>query len=1195
MGEIVDEFLQRLSRDERPEVEEYARRYPQLATVLRHMLPMFRVMHSSAADQSKQAEEPAAAFEPEGPLGDFRIVREIGRGGMGIVYEAVQISLGRRVALKVLPFAAALDAKQLQRFKNEAQAAAHLHHQNIVPVYAVGSERGVHYYAMQFIEGQSLAQLIRDLRFRFFDFGEDDSASAASPSSVSPPSEIENLKSEISNRTVVALSTLRSTVEPGFFRIVAGLAVQASRALEHAHSRGVVHRDIKPANLLIDGQGNLWVTDFGLAQVQTDSRLTLTGDLVGTLRYMSPEQALAHPIGVDYRTDIYSLGTTLYELLTLQPAFSGRDRQELLRQIASEEPKPPRRVNRTVPVELETIVLKAMAKSPAERYATSQELADDLERFLQDEPIRAKRPTLVQRARKWARRHRPVVWSATLALTVCLTVLAGVFGWAVRDRSARQSRHASDLQAAVEEALHCQREGNWPRAQAAAIRAKSLLQDEVTQTEFAERVRVLLCDLADEEADRKLLASLDDIQMRQAELNVKEDRFALPDTLPDYRRAFDEYGLRANVMTTEAGADLVRRRPRAVRNIIVAALDHWHILARYRGAAEARWLEQVLSTADPDPWRQSVRAARRRNDRAALSELAREVDVAVQPPEALFVLEVGLSQRGAKDAVISLLTRAQETFPGDFWINHDLGMALRDCQPPQHAEAIRFLTAATALRPESPGARLNLGNAHLDAGRLDEALAAFRKAVRLKPEYAMAHNNIGVTLTRMGRQEEAITEYRRAIELNPSHFLAHVNLAKSLAEVSRFEEAIPVVRRIVELKPDFVEGHFRLGVALARTGRPDEALAAYRRTIELKPDFAEAHCNVGKILCNQRRLDEAITAQRKAIELKPELAMAHYDLALALAHKDSLDEALAAARRAIELKPDWAEALGDLGVIFWKKHQLDEAAAALSKAIELAPNFAQAHYNLGNVGLDQGRLDEALAAWRQALELNPELAEAHCNLGLVLCQQGNLAPALAALKRGHELGAQRSDWPYASARWVERCQRLADLEDRLPAILQGKLEPANAAEQIDHAALCHCKKRHVAAARMWTSAFRADRRLADDLDASHRYDAACAAAMAGCGRGEDAGLLDDEQRARWRKHALDWLHAELTAIGKLLDSGTLEQRRRIRHQLWHWQSDRDLAGLRDSVEVAKLPADERQACKELWAEVEAQLARTNAR
>ena len=201
--------------------------------------------------------------------------------------------------------------------------------------------------------------------------------------------------------------------------------MQVAEALDHAHTRGILHRDIKPANLLLDDQGQLWVTDFGLAQIQGNPGLTLTGDILGTLRYMSPEQALAKRVVIDGRTDIYSLGVTLYELLTLRPAIDGQDRQEILRKIAEEEPAPPRKLNPAVPRDLETILLKAMAKEPSGRYATAKELADELRRFLEHKPITARRPSLLDRAAKWARRHRAAVWSAGVSLAVLLLAVGG--------------------------------------------------------------------------------------------------------------------------------------------------------------------------------------------------------------------------------------------------------------------------------------------------------------------------------------------------------------------------------------------------------------------------------------------------------------------------------------------------------------------------------------------------------------------------------------------------------------------------------------------------------------------------------------------------------------------------------------------------------------------------------------------------
>ncbi len=241
------------------------------------------------------------------------------------------------------------------------------------------------------------------------------------------------------------LFTARSTSNKAYFRTIAELGIQAAKALDYAHEQGVIHRDIKPANLLLDETGRLWITDFGLAQLESDAGMTMTGDLVGTLRYMSPEQALAKRVVVDHRTDIYSLGVTLYELLALRPAFDGADRQKLLKQIAFDDPTSLRKLNRQIPVELETIVNKAIRKNPTERYVTAHDLAEDLRSFLQNKPIKAKPPTRRERLAKWSRRHPAAIWATIfilLATTVASAVSAVLIGNAYpqRDGAAQAGR-----------------------------------------------------------------------------------------------------------------------------------------------------------------------------------------------------------------------------------------------------------------------------------------------------------------------------------------------------------------------------------------------------------------------------------------------------------------------------------------------------------------------------------------------------------------------------------------------------------------------------------------------------------------------------------------------------------------------------------------------------------------------------------
>lgn len=455
--QAVQEYMQHLDQGRTPDRESFLARYADLGSELEECLGGLEFIHRAAplplpgvSDAAGTGASLAGALHAGNPLGDFKIVREIGRGGMGIVYEAVQLSLDRRVALKVLPFAATFDTQHLQRFRHEAQAAAQLHHNNIVPVYAVGCERGVHFYAMQLIEGQSLDAVIRQLRHQA-----GMSLARLSPplsdadatGSWNPPSETAGPddKTEVGpppetmSQLSIQLSNQRSSRENEFFRFVARCMAQTAEALEYAHQQGIVHRDIKPGNLLVDDRGKMWITDFGLAHFHAGTGLTQTGDVLGTLRYMSPEQAAGQKVVLDHRTDIYSLGATFYELLTLQPIFNGATRQTLLDRVLNHEPAAPCAIDRRIPVELETILLKTLSKSPADRYPWAQALADDLYRFLRDEPIHARRPSPAEYVRKWMRRHPAVLAAGTVALLLVL-VISLVSNWRIAQANSRTAQ-----------------------------------------------------------------------------------------------------------------------------------------------------------------------------------------------------------------------------------------------------------------------------------------------------------------------------------------------------------------------------------------------------------------------------------------------------------------------------------------------------------------------------------------------------------------------------------------------------------------------------------------------------------------------------------------------------------------------------------------------------------------------------------
>jgi eukaryotic-like serine/threonine-protein kinase len=403
IGQLAEEFTSRVRKGELPDVEEYVNRYPQLAGRIRELFPMLMLLEG-IGDTRGSAAIPAVSspLSENSAFGSYHIKREIGRGGMGIVYEAVHVLLEKRVALKVLPVGTLAGADQLERFFREARMAAGLHHANIVSVFDVGQIVGTPYYAMQYIEGSSLDQILRIIQ------------SASETDAVDPSARIQ--------------AGLPGNAED-YFRWVSGIGIQAAEGLAYAHERKIIHRDIKPSNLLLDNEGVLRIADFGLARKIEDPALTQSGVVLGTPRYMSPEQAESAMRPVDQRSDIYSLGATLYELLTCRPVFEGKTPQEVLSQIITREPIAPRQLNPKIPADLAVIVMKAMAKRPEDRYQSARDLADDLEHWRKMEPIKARPIGSVGRIIRWCHRNPriPAMFKTTAYILVLILFTPEVY------------------------------------------------------------------------------------------------------------------------------------------------------------------------------------------------------------------------------------------------------------------------------------------------------------------------------------------------------------------------------------------------------------------------------------------------------------------------------------------------------------------------------------------------------------------------------------------------------------------------------------------------------------------------------------------------------------------------------------------------------------------------------------------------
>ncbi len=493
LGEAIEHYLAMVEQGEAPSPEVFAARYPDLQEDVQAALEGLELVNGlvghGSSSSSSHGSGPGRNIESGRRIAGYRVVRELGRGGMGTVYEAVHMGLDRPVALKVLGTHAAPDSSARRRFLNEARTAAALHHTHIVPVFDVGQVGGLCYYAMQRIEGSGLDRVIRHRRQlrgpvgpggRSFDSGDvgsqassrlnrvwlrvsgglpwgrtrptptdgaretalvpmhragltDSTASWALSGGQSASHGLGELLSASSSSRSLRVGTRgcdAAEAPPPFdpprgssyYRWVAEVGLQAAAALAHAHHHGVIHRDVKPSNLLIDAKGMIWVADFGLARRLADPGMTHHDSLLGTPRYMSPEQGRTGVI--DGRTDVYSLGATLYEMLTLRPPFDGSSAAELLDQIAGREPVPPRSLNRRIPRDLETIVLKSLAKRPADRYPSADALGEDLARFLNREPVRARRITPAGRMWRIARRHPGISTVSTVASVLVLSIAA---------------------------------------------------------------------------------------------------------------------------------------------------------------------------------------------------------------------------------------------------------------------------------------------------------------------------------------------------------------------------------------------------------------------------------------------------------------------------------------------------------------------------------------------------------------------------------------------------------------------------------------------------------------------------------------------------------------------------------------------------------------------------------------------------
>jgi len=859
LKELVEEYLVRLRRGERPSIAEYARRHPELAEQINEMFPTLGLVELFKPDSGEVTDLPSSdpavtcTGLPLKQLGDFRILREVGRGGMGVVYEAEQETLGRHVALKVLPWHVALDDTTLERFRREARAAARLHHTNIVPVFEVGQEGDICFYAMQFIQGQGLDLVIEELRRLRDESGREPSAKNR-PRFPPPPGEespvpripslparqvsqvarslvtgrfaseppnpdamdpklapsrpsvsagtavlIDGIETDATGATIVpgavptagavaGPSVSSSAVLPGGAQLstvesgrrpyhlgVARIGQQAAQALAYAHARGIVHRDIKPSNLLLDTAGIVWLTDFGLAKDEAHG-LTDSNAVVGTLRYMAPERFRGQ---ADARADIYALGLTLYELLALQPAFELGDRLQLVEQIKSADPKPPRAIDARIPRDLETIVLKAIDKEPARRYQNAMELADDLRRFTDDQPILARKSTPLERMRRWHRRNPAVaalLWTLLVVLSSGLVGMTWLYRRADNERQ-RAEANFRDARTAVDDYL------------------TGVSQQRLLDVPGLEHLRKELYETALKYYQKFIIQHAHDPRLRS-----------------DLANAYERVGMITDMIGARPDALTAHRQALEIRSAL--ARDY---------PENVRFQQDVAKSADNIGNLLSVMGRveeAERSFRRAITIL--EPLIGSHPDVASLQQDVTRSYNnlGLLQKTIGRMAEAEQSYRRvveilEPWTRGD---------QPENADRHQAL----AVCYTNLGSLKGMTGASVEAGQwFQKAIPIFEALTKAHPDdtrywqdLGKFHDNVGMLHSLTGQVEGAERSYRQSIQIQ-----------------ERLNREHPSV---VEFQQDLAKTYTDLGVLLAATHK-QEAAQSYQRAVEILEPLARTH------------------------------------------------------------------------------------------------------------------------------------------------------------------------------------------------------------------------------------------------------------------------------------------------------------------------------------------------------------------